>query len=292
MKNHNTSNHLQPNVMPSISDNEFEMLGRFIYEQCGIKMPPSKKTMLEGRLQKRLRKLGIKSFRAYYDYVTSVHGRENELVQMINVVTTNKTDFFREPMHFKYLVDTALPNLSKQFGSGINKPLWIWSAGCSTGEEPYTLAMVLNDYVEICRGFKYSILATDISMKVLEEAKRAIYDEEKVSPIPPAIKKKYLMRAKDRNKKIVRIVPELRQLVKFRWLNFMESNFGMREPMDVIFCRNVIIYFDKATQERLMNRFCKHLISGGYVFLGHSETLHGLNVPLAQVAPTVYVKTA
>ncbi len=277
--------------MPSISNKEFEILGKFIYEQCGIKMPSSKKTMLEGRLQKRLRQLGIKSFSAYYDYVTSSHGRENELVQMINVVTTNKTDFFREPMHFKYLVDTVLPALSERYGCGVTKPLWIWSAGCSSGEEPYTLAMVLSDYSEACRGFKYSILGTDISMKVLEEARRAVYSEEKAVQIPPATKKKYLMVAKDRSKRLVRIVPELRRLVKFRWLNFMERDFGMREPMDIIFCRNVIIYFDRATQEQLINRFCKHLISGGYIFLGHSETLHGLNVPLTQVAPTVYIKT-
>lgn len=274
----------------SMSDRDFHRLGEFIYGSCGIKMPDSKKVMLEARLRKRLRDLEIGSFAEYCDFIFSPGGSQNEIVHMIDLVTTNKTDFFREPRHFEYLVATALPELIESRGADTRRRLMVWSAGCSTGEEPYTLAMVLSDYAETCPGFQFLILATDISTRVLEKAKRAIYEEEKIEPVPWEMKRKYLLRGRDSKKGLVRIVPGLRETVKFRRLNFMQGDFGMREPLDIIFCRNVIIYFDRPTQERLLNRFCRHLNDGGYVFMGHSETLHGLDVPLVQVSPTVYRK--
>jgi chemotaxis protein methyltransferase CheR len=271
-----------------LSGNEFKRLGEFIHAEYGIKMPASKKTMLEARLQKRLRTLGIDSFKQYLEYLFSPTGVETELVNMVNEVTTNKTDFFREPAHFDYLVETALPDLVHTYGSGMRRPLAIWSAGCSTGEEPYTLAMVLSEYAEKVSGFRFSILATDLSSEVLEKASTAIYSEDKVETVPPAMKRKYLLRSKDRTRKNVRVVPELRSLVSFRRVNFMSGDFGMREQIDVIFCRNVIIYFDRPTQEGLLNRLASHMAHGAYIFMGHSETLSGLNVPLRPVAPTVY----
>jgi chemotaxis protein methyltransferase CheR len=274
-----------------LSEREFRRLGEFIHASYGIKMPPVKKTMLQARLQKRLRMLGIGTFKAYIEYLFSPEGMREELPEMVNAVTTNKTDFFREPAHFDYLVNTALPELMSSTGAGIRRPLGIWSAGCSTGEEPYTLAMVLNNYAERNEGFRFSILGTDISLKVLEKAALGIYDENKVQPVPLEMKKKYLLRSKDKQKKHVRIVPELRSQVHFRSLNFMEGDFGMREKMDIIFCRNVIIYFDRTTQEGLLNRLASHLLPNGYLFMGHSETLSGLRVPLSLAAPTVYRRT-
>ncbi|GBE02727.1 chemotaxis protein methyltransferase [bacterium BMS3Bbin06] len=276
----------------TLSTKEFTRLGEFIQTECGIKMSASKKTMLEARLRKRLRCLDMESFSEYCDYLFSPRGVKNELIHMIDVVTTNKTDFFREPAHFDYLFHTALPELIASRGSGIRKKLMLWSAGCSTGEEPYTLSMVLSEFAESHPGsaINYMILATDISTKVLEQAKLGIYEYDKIEPIPMEFRKKYLLRGKDRGKKLIRIIPELRTVIKFRRLNFMEGDFGMREPMDIIFCRNVIIYFDRPTQEILLNRFCRHLRPGGYIFMGHSETLHGLNVPLVQAAPMVYRK--
>jgi chemotaxis protein methyltransferase CheR len=271
-----------------MGDREFKRLSEFIVSELGIKMPPAKRTMLESRLQRRLRTLGMPSFGKYLDYVFSDKGLADELVQMIDLVTTNKTDFFREPAHFDYLVRHALPALDREFGAGHRRPLALWSAGCSTGEEPYTIAMTLSEYSERARGFRFAILATDVSTKVLDIAHAGIYDALKAEPIPPPLRRKYLLRSKDRKRDLVRIVPELRSLVKFRRLNFMESDFGLRERMDVIFCRNVIIYFDRPTQERLLRRLCGHLLPGGFVFMGHSETLSGLRVPLHQVAPTVY----
>lgn len=270
-----------------MSHGEFAHFSEFIYGECGIKMPPSKKTMLEARLQKRLRRLGIGSFSDYAHYLASREGIENELVHLIDVVTTNKTDFFREPAHFEFLTDSVIPTLTAD-GALSHRGFRVWSAGCSSGEEPYTMAMVLAEYGSQHHGFSFGILATDICTTVLETAHMAVYEEEKVEPVPLAMKRKYLLRGKGDHKGLVRIAPEFRGLVKFRRLNFMDDNFGMRESFDVIFCRNVIIYFDRVTQERLINKFCRHLVPGGYLFMGHSETLNGLDVPLVQVASTVY----
>lgn len=276
----------QPQV--AITDKEFCKLSEFIHGECGIKLPPAKKIMLEARLQKRLRAVGMKTFSEYCDFLFSPRGIETELVHMIDVVTTNKTDFFREPAHFAYLTQTALPEIIRLNGAGIRRKLVLWSAGCSTGEEPYTLSIVLSEFAERVPGFSFTILATDISTRVLETAQRAIYSEEKIEPVPQALRRKYLLRSKDKDNKLVRIVPELRSLVKFRRLNFLEGDFGMREPVDIIFCRNVIIYFDKETQETVLNRFYRHIIPGGYLFMGHSETLNGLDVPFVQAHPTIY----
>ncbi|MGD0282051.1 MAG: CheR family methyltransferase [Dissulfurispiraceae bacterium] len=271
---------------------DFRRLSEFIESELGIKMPDSKKTMLECRLQKRLRLLGLKLFSEYCDYLFSSEGVESELVHMIDMVTTNKTDFFREPQHFDYLVQEVLPEMVKSQGSGINSRFMVWSAGCSTGEEPYTMAMVLHEFADKYPGlgFQYMILATDVSSRVLEVAERGIYPEERMSPVPMPLKKKYLLRGKGGKKGLVRIVPELRSLVKFRRLNFMEGDFGMREPLNIIFCRNVFIYFDKPTQEKLLNRFCRHIVPGGYIFIGMSETLSGMDLPLTRVNPSIYKK--
>lgn len=268
----------------------FKEFSDFIYEKCGINLTASKKTLLEARLQKRLRLLNLNTYEQYKDYLFSAKGMDNELVEMIDVVTTNKTDFFREPAHFEYLVNTALPTLMRERGTSSMR-IRCWSAGCSTGEEPYTLAMVLNDYAEQHRGIQFSILASDISTKVLQTAIRAVYDMSKVEPVPFDMKKKYLLRHKDPRKQVVRILPQLRNLIDFRRLNFKQTDYGIKDPLDVIFCRNVIIYFDRQTQEKLMYRFCQHLRKGGYIFLGHSETLNGMTLPLTSVAPTIYRTT-
>jgi len=275
-----------------MSQAEFSRFSEFIMGQCGIKMPPSKKIMLEARLQKRLRTLGISNFRAYYDHVLGEGGRD-ELVHMLDAVTTNKTDFFREPGHFHYLAQTILPECveEREQSKGSNKPFVVWSAGCSTGEEPYTLAMVLSDFAGEHPAFRFSILATDISTKVLDRAKEAVYDAERLAAVPIAMKQKYLLRSKDRTKEVVRIGPALRSTVQFKRLNLMEEAFSFSEPVDVIFCRNVIIYFDRKTQEQLIARFCKVLKTNGYLFLGHSESIHGFTLPLRRLTSTVYRKT-
>lgn len=273
-----------------MTDETFFRFSSFIYGELGIKMPVAKKTMLQARLSKRLRKLRIKSFEEYYEYVFSKEGIANELPNMIDLVTTNKTDFFREPKHFDFLSQTALSSLMTSCGAGIKRKVLVWSAGCSSGEEPYTLAMVLSEFAEKYPGYNFSVLATDISNEVINKARLGIYDESDVEPVPMNIRKKYLLRSKDRESERVRIVPRIRSIIEFRKLNFMEEDYKLAKKMDVIFCRNVIIYFDRETQEKVLNKLCQYLNLGGYLFMGHSETLNGMKLPLAPVATTVYRK--
>lgn len=269
-----------------MTDAEFSRFGDFIQNHCGIKMPLSKKTMLQGRLQKRLRLTKLDSFSAYADFVFSAKGMEEEIFHMIDAVTTNKTDFFRESKHFDFLNDVVLPDIIRQSNGAPRIKLKAWSAGCSTGEEPYTLAMVLSRFAESYPSLHFSILATDISSRVLECAHQGIYDEEKIAPVPMAMRQKYLLRSKENP--VVRIVPQLRSSVQFMRLNFMDNDFGLREMMDIIFCRNVIIYFDRLTQESILRRICRYLRPGGYLFMGHSETLNGMDLPLTQVSASIY----
>jgi len=274
-----------------LSEKDFIRLSRFIHSDCGIRIGPPKKVLLESRLKKRLRALGLESYEDYCDYLFSPEGMKQERVPMINEVTTNKTDFFREPRHFDYLIQNAVPELRGLCGAGSSRrKLAVWSAGCATGEEPYTLAMVLSEYAGCNPGFHFSVVASDISTEVLEEAVRGVYKEERVGPVPLALKKKYFMRSKDRDRGLVRVAPDIRALVTFRRLNFLDHDFGMSEPQDIIFCRNVIIYFDRSTQEKVLTRLCQHLIPGGYLFMGHSETLSSLDIPLVSVGPMVYRK--
>ena len=277
-------------VKERLSTEDFDRLGELITSTWGIKMPQAKKEMLEGRLTKRLRALGLSKLSDYCAYLFSPEGQQNEILHVIDVVSTNKTDFFREPESFNIMVDMVLPQLVKQ-GVGRESPFMIWSAGCATGEEPYTMAMFLEAFAEknIGRPFSYLVLATDISVSALDIARRGVYKAERIAPVPLDYRHKYLLRGKRERKKEVRVCPRLRSRVKFRQMNLM-TDFGLRELMDAIFCRNVIIYFDRPTQEKLFCRFCHQLKPGGFIFIGHSETLHGMQLPLEQVAPTVYRK--
>ncbi|MBI5826634.1 MAG: chemotaxis protein CheR [Deltaproteobacteria bacterium] len=278
--------------LTQMSPKDFNRLSAFIQSELGIKMPGSKRPLLESRLQKRLRSLGMGSFGEYCDFLFSPDGLNAELVHMIDLVTTNKTDFFREPQHFEYLLNYALPELVRTWGAGLKKSLVIWSAGCSSGEEPYTLAMVLSEFAQRHPGlgFDFSIIATDISTRVLQAASKGIYHEERITPVPVELRRRHLLRSRDNSAGLVRISPELRERVRFRRLNFMDDDFGFREQLDIIFCRNVIIYFDKETQKRLFEKFCECLGPGRYLCIGLSETLNGLDLPLVKVASSIYRK--
>ena len=270
-----------------LSDTDFSRLSQYIYSNYGIKMPDSKRQMLQARLQKRLRANELTSFEDYCDLLFAGESNGQELIHMIDVVSTNKTDFFREPNHFEFLKTVALGSLTRSSTS----PLKVWSAGCSSGEEPYTIAMVINEFLGAGSAFDFSILGTDISTSILRKAVNAIYTEERVSGIPLEVKKKYFLRSKDSEKQLVRIVPKVRSKVKFQRLNFMDSDYpSVPMDFDIVFCRNVLIYFDKPTQERVINRLCAHLKPGGYFFLGHSESIMDMKVPLKQIKPTIYQK--
>ncbi len=275
-----------PLVPPRISEDDFKRLSHFIESELGIRMPVTKRVMLESRLSRRLRQCGISNYSAYLDFVFSDRGAASELHHMIDAVTTNKTDFYREADHFVYLSENLLPRWGKRLGQRVN----IWSAGCSTGEEPYTLAIVLEEYKAKHPGFEYMILATDISTKVLAIAQDAVYQADRVLPVPLELKKRYMLRSRDAGRDLVRMKPILRHKVAFRRQNLMDEDYGFRERFDIIFCRNVIIYFDRPTQEKLIGKFHKYLMDDGVLFLGHSETMAGMNQAFRSLAPTVYQK--
>ncbi len=270
-----------------LTDEEFKRLSSLIYQESGIKLPPIKKVMLQSRLQKRLKHLGITSFKEYIDFLFSREGFDSEIIHMLDVVSTNKTDFFREPAHFEFLSQEFLPQYYLQNKTA---PLKLWSAGCSSGEEPYTLAMVLLEFAENHPGFSFSIFASDISTRILQTAIDAIYKEEKVEVIPLTLKRKYLLRSKDRQNPTVKIAPHVRAKVNFARLNLMDSQYDTKDIFDIVFCRNVLIYFDRLTQESVINKLCSRIKPGGYLILGHSESILSMNVALKQVKPTIYRK--
>jgi chemotaxis protein methyltransferase CheR len=272
-----------------LSNADFSRLRRLIYEHAGINLTAEKKTMLELRIKRRLHSLNLPSYARYCEYLFAHHGQKQEIVHLLDVVTTNKTDFFREPSHFELLVQKAVPDALANNESG--RQLLVWSAACSTGEEPYTLAMVLNDFGLAHPGFRFRVLATDISTTVLAKAERGVYTSEVVRPVPADMRRRYFLRSRDPDSKLLRVVPELRQLVDFRRLNFMEADFGLVDKAHIIFCRNALIYFDRPTQEKILQKLTRHLVAAGYLFVGHAETLHDMDVALTPVAPALYRKT-
>jgi len=269
-----------------LTDEEFQRLSEFIYNESGIKMPPIKRIMLQSRLQKRLRDLKVQNFKDYCDYVFSKAGQMSEIIHMLDVVSTNKTDFYREAVHFDFLTTDVLPDFYKG-GSG-NKTIKVWSAGCSSGEEPYTISMVLYDFGESHPGFDYSILGTDLSTVILQKAVDAVYRLDRVEAIPLDIKKRHFLKSKETVNPTVKLAPHIRKKVHFARLNFMENTYDVGEMFDVVFCRNVLIYFDRPTQERVINKLCSRLKPGGFFFLGHSESVMNMDVPLMQVKPTIF----
>ncbi len=270
-----------------LSYKDFKKIASYIEKNVGIKMPDVKKTMVQARISQRLRALNIPT---YDEYIKYAFGKgvpnEDELVLMIDAVTTNLTEFFRESAHFDYMMSSALPFLAQQ-GKRFVK---LWSAGCSTGEEPYTLSIVMQEFMRKNHGVfdGYSVLATDISTKVLNQAAGAVYSIDSLKNMSLEMKRNYFLRSKNREESKVRVKPEVRNHVSFARLNFMDSDFGFRDVIQIIFCRNVLIYFDKPTQEAVIRKFLDFLEPGGFLFLGHSETIFGMNLPLKNVSPTVF----
>ena len=277
--------------MDQLSRRDFHRLAEFIEGYSGIRMPPTKITMVEGRLRRRVRETGAGSLAQYCHRLFEEGELETEAIHLIDAVTTNKTEFFREAEHFQYLAETALPSLFRDRpGAAAVK---LWSAACSTGAEPYTLAMVLAEYAQhLGRPLRVSIVGTDLSTEVLRIAAQGIYPEAAVMSVPVEMRRRYLLRSRNPSRGLVRVVPGLRGWMQFGRLNFMASEYPLPHDFDVIFCRNVLIYFDKPTQHAVLNRLAQHLRPGGYLFLGHSESLAGMQLPLTVVANTVFRRAA
>jgi chemotaxis protein methyltransferase CheR len=284
-----SANDLHKVYNAELTESEFERLSKFIFSEYGIKLPQHKKLMLQGRLRARLRACNYDNFRAYIDFLFSNEGQQIELIHMIDVVTTNKTDFFREPDHFDFLFKTVLEDFFRKHRASL--PFKIWSAGCSTGEEPYTIAIILNEFKALHPGFNFSIHATDISTRALENARLAVYPENKVDVIPLSLKKNYLLKSKNKEKKEVRIVASLRNSVTFERQNLMHLDTYDKSDFEAIFCRNTLIYFDRPTQMKVVTGLVNKLNSGGYLFIGHSESLLNEHwLPIERIAPTIYRK--
>jgi len=269
---------------PDLTEDSFKKFKDLIYNKCGICLHEGKKELVRARLNKRLRQTGIKTFTDYYKYLTQ-EDNGNELVVMLDAISTNKTSFFREIKHFDFLKEQVFP---KYAAGDYGRRLRFWSAACSSGEEPYTLAISLLEYLG-STSYDIKILATDISTKVLGEAQRGVYQEDRVEDIPGPLIRSYFQQGHGRQKGFYRVKPHLRNLISFKRFNLMDK-FPFNTIFQFIFCRNVMIYFDKKTQERLVNKFYNCIIPGGYLMIGHSESLTGVNHPFKYIQPSVYQK--
>jgi chemotaxis protein methyltransferase CheR len=267
----------------AITTDEFQRFRTLIYDKSGISLSDQKRTLVASRLSKRLGELGLTTFSEYYEQVTNDPSRD-EFTHMLDLISTNKTDFFREPKHFDFLREQILPELVRE------KRMRIWSSACSTGEEPYTIAMTLYEGVSDPAQWNFKILASDLSTRVLAKAAAGTYDAERVRDVPPELVRRHFLRGRGQSKGLLKVKPHLSTMIQFRRLNLMDEKFPIKAPLDLIFCRNVMIYFDRPTQEQLVNKFYRYLKPGGYLFIGHSESLQWVTHPFKAVAPTIYRK--
>lgn len=263
---------------PELTADDFRRVRRIAYERAGLAIPDGKEGLVRSRVAKRLRERRMSSFSAYIAAVEADPQGE-EMVCLIDLLTTNKTDFFREPAHFDYLRTIILPTVLST-----GRPLRIWSAGCSTGEEPYTIAMVLRE--SLPARYDVRILATDICTRVVAAARRGHFTEGQLADVTPARRQRFFAPAADGG---AMVLPELRAPISFAHLNLM-ATWPMSGPFDVIFCRNVMIYFDKPTVTRLVGRYHDLLAPGGHLFIGHSESLTAVEHRYRYVQPAVYAK--
>lgn len=272
-----------------ITNREFALFQRFIQSRIGIHLPEAKKALVVARLSRRVRTLGLPSFTAYFERVER-DGEEQTV--MLDSICTNETRFFREPRQFEFLEWTVLPQWRRRGEEGlVPKRIRAWSAACSTGEEPYSLAMLLGAHFPAERGWTVEILASDISTKVLASAREGVWSIDRAQEIPPDYRRAYMLRGVRTEEGKMRAQPAVRSLIEFRRVNLNDEAYPVDGPFDLIFCRNVLIYFDRATKAAVIDRLARHLSPTGILFLGHSETLHGAAHALKHVGPTAYARS-
>jgi chemotaxis protein methyltransferase CheR len=270
-----------------IGDAEFRYASEFIYERFGIKLTDQKRVLVSGRLSKRLRELGIASFAEYFQLVKE-DPTGTEVSQLLNLITTNHSFFFRERDHFDLLTSMVLPRIRRLMDADRAYPLRIWSAGCAAGEEVYTIAMIVREFFgpEV-DALDVGILATDISMAALSEAKQGLYGEARLREVPKGYRMRYF---KEEGADRFSVAPEIRKMVLFKKLNLMSERFPFKTGFDIVFCRNVMIYFDVQSRERLVSSLYKIVKPGGYLFIGHSESLARDSCPFEYLKPATYRK--
>lgn len=273
--------------MVAINETNYEFLRRLVYEHSRINLGPDKKELVARRIQKRLRALNLSNSEAYCELLKSPQGEE-ELTDLLDVISTNVTDFFREPQHFKFLSEHLLPAFLQQAGRG-GRAFRVWSAACSSGEEPYTIAITLAEFARLNPAFNsWQVEASDISTRMLEAGTRAVYRSERVRLPATDLLGRYFQRGVGEAQGFYRIKKELRERVTFHHVNLFQSGYPVASGLDAVFCRNVMIYFDRQTQEDLIQRLCRQLSPGGHLFVGHSESLIGIRHRLKCVQPSVY----
>lgn len=275
-------------AMEQLSQRDFERIAAIVTQHTGIKLPPAKRVMLEGRVAKRARLAGFQRMSDYCAHLSEPGALHSEIPHLIDVATTNKTDFFREPRHFEFIAEQAVPEALRAHG-GDRPTLKFWSAASSNGAEAYTLAMVLAECARQPHGFDYTILGTDISRPMIAAAQRAVYPVDMVQPVPRMMRTRYVMEGRDGpTQHQVRIVPELRRTARFEQLNLMNASYSFDRDFDLILLRNVLIYFEKEDQHAVVRRLAKHVRPGGYLLLGHSEAMIGAELGLPQVAAATF----
>ena len=272
----------------TLTEKEFQRVSDMVYKHCGINLHDGKKELVRSRLAKLLRLKNIETYTEYLDMVSS-DTNGDELTEMIDSISTNLTSFFRESDHFDFLKNRFLPEMLEQKQKCGDKRIRAWSAGCSSGEEPYTIAITLMDSIPNAESWDIKILATDISTRILKRATEGVYDSDRIAPVPGNLKHRFLTRKKQNNQTLYEVTQQLKSKITFKYLNLM-NEFPFKGPFDFIFCRNVMIYFDKQTQERLINRYYNLLAPGGVLFTGHSESLTGVRHKFTYVQPTIYKK--
>lgn len=271
-----------------LTEREFRDFQELILRETGIHLKESKQALVASRLAKRLRHYDFATYGEYYQYLIRQVPGSTEFRELANCISTNKTDFFREPHHFDFLREHVLPEIRERSTQGGGKQIRIWSAACSSGEEPYSIAITVQDALAAHAGWDIKILASDIDTEVLQKAERGIYDFDRVSALPEAVLKAHFLNGKGSSEGLVQVRDQLRQLIRFRRINFVDANWAIHTQFDVIFCRNVIIYFDRDTQRRLFERMVKYLKPSGYLIVGHSENLYWLSDLLEPIRNTVY----
>jgi chemotaxis protein methyltransferase CheR len=272
-----------------LTDQEFSRLSKLVYETCGINLHRGKRELLRARLSKRIRELGFGSFGDYYRYLCS-DPTGQELIKMLDHITTNLSRFFREEAHFKFLEEEFYPGFKEQVARGVRGPrLRIWSAACATGEEPYSIVMHAMMNLSSIPELDLRVLATDISTRALEKASKGIYSMEKISEVPQELRRRFFLKGTGPWDGTMKVKREVRQRVVFQRHNLLDPA-PLDEDVDIVFCRNVLIYFDRETQRRVLERVVEPLVRGGYLLVGHAESINGAISHLRYIKPAIYRK--
>jgi chemotaxis protein methyltransferase CheR len=270
----------------TFTSNFFNKIRSLVKEKTGIVLSEGKQDMVYGRLARRLRALDLPDFESYIKIIES--GDEDELINLVNAITTNLTSFFREEHHFGYLKNTVFPALMET--NAATKKIRIWSAGCSTGEEPYSIAMTIREFFPADCGWDVKVIATDLDSNVVDTGKKGVYTLSRVEGVSEEYKKRWMKRGKGDKSDLVKMNPELQELITFKQLNLLEG-WPLKGPIDIIFCRNVVIYFDKDTQRVLFDRYANLLAADGHLFIGHSENMFNVCDRFNSLGHTIYQKT-